>query len=287
MSCVPFSIVNQIQAQLNYLIDNYKLSQKALSFLNDNGYIKNGRVYISSCHLAITSGTTEQGNYFQKVWDTVRNQGVIPEDKLVWTGSTWTELHNPNKVTDEMTSLAKQFTEIMSVEYAWLVNDWTRNLNQLEKDDFLDKLNYSPIEIGIPFPANHSITMYDLNDSEYQVVDHYAPTFREKNISFNPIHFALVGYVSEKIKEYPNYIFERNLKKGMKGEDVKILQDILIIEGFLDKEYNTGFYGALTFNAVKKLQEKYKAEILTPVGLKVGTGLFYASTRNFINNLIK
>lgn len=80
------------------------------------------------------------------------------------------------------------------------------------------------------------------------------------------------------------YNFTKTLKRGDKGADVVALQHVLDLEGCYD--YNptygspkyTGNYLGLTQAGVKKLQEKYTTQILTPVGLKYGTGNFGTST---------
>lgn len=66
--------------------------------------------------------------------------------------------------------------------------------------------------------------------------------------------------------------FGHSLRLGMKGNDVKLVQQILIKEGVYLEGLVTGFFGRLTEKAVLKFQEKYRAEILTPAGLSGGNG---------------
>ena len=47
----------------------------------------------------------------------------------------------------------------------------------------------------------------------------------------------------------------------------------------------TPYFGALTQAALKRFQEKHVAEILTPLGLTSGTGIFGNATRSFVNSL--
>lgn len=96
--------------------------------------------------------------------------------------------------------------------------------------------------------------------------------------------------VSPQIQQVSKYIFNRNLKQGSTGEDVRQLQIFLNSRGFIVSTSGTGsigkestYYGLRTLQAVKKYQEVYKSEILTPLGLRSGTGLFYASTRAHVN----
>ena len=81
----------------------------------------------------------------------------------------------------------------------------------------------------------------------------------------------------------PQYNWPRVLKVGMKGDDVKKLQEVLIYEKLLNIKTPTGLFGGMTRQAVIKFQEKYAKEILTPVGLKRGTGICGGQTLKFLN----
>ncbi len=91
-----------------------------------------------------------------------------------------------------------------------------------------------------------------------------------------------------------NQSFTKDLKLGQTDADVKRLQIFLNSDsdtklanssvGSFGKE--TNFFGTLTKNAVIKFQEKYASEILTPLGLKKGTGIVSKNTRAKINELM-
>ncbi len=86
--------------------------------------------------------------------------------------------------------------------------------------------------------------------------------------------------------------FTKNLRRGMTDPDVRMLQQFLNTQGLtvnLIGPGSAGFesdeYGPATAAAVKAFQEKYAKEILQPLGLSSGTGVFGEATRNFANGL--
>lgn len=93
----------------------------------------------------------------------------------------------------------------------------------------------------------------------------------------------------------PNFTFKRNFRFGMISKEIKYLQLFLNLDpetqlakngpGSPGKE--TEYFGPLTKSALIKFQEKYKDEILKPLGLKKGTGFFGPKTRTKINKLLR
>lgn len=77
--------------------------------------------------------------------------------------------------------------------------------------------------------------------------------------------------------------FTRNLKRGTQGDDVRLLQQILLGEGVYPEALLTGYFGKLTEAAVVRFQEKYANDILKSVGLTKGTGFVGPSTRAKLN----
>jgi peptidoglycan hydrolase-like protein with peptidoglycan-binding domain len=82
-------------------------------------------------------------------------------------------------------------------------------------------------------------------------------------------------------------LLTNNLKIGMANNDVKILQQLLINEGFWQSDAGvTGYFGPATRAAVMKFQDKNKAQILVPLGLTAPTGFFGPYTRKYLNENI-
>lgn len=89
------------------------------------------------------------------------------------------------------------------------------------------------------------------------------------------------NYKPEKIK----YTFTRNLAFGERSHDVKVLQDILKLEGFFPvATESTGYFGEITKQAVEKFQYKYQVasiwELVIVGGKKVGP-----KTRETLNQI--
>lgn len=82
---------------------------------------------------------------------------------------------------------------------------------------------------------------------------------------------------------------ENNLYLGIKNNsEVRCLQEFLKAQGseIYPQGLVTGNFGLLTKLAVIRFQEKYALEILSPLGLKQGTGFVGVITRSKINQLI-
>ncbi len=87
------------------------------------------------------------------------------------------------------------------------------------------------------------------------------------------------------------YTFNTNLRIGDRGRGVDALAKALEKEGFVLPDYAaSGIDGSIDFgefvaSAVTEFQEKYRSEILTPNGLRRGTGFVGPATRAKLNAL--
>ena len=83
--------------------------------------------------------------------------------------------------------------------------------------------------------------------------------------------------------------FNTNLSYGTSDSEVEALQITLEKEGFTinSAEKTNKYFGTTTLSAVIGFQEKYKNDILTPLGLTNGTGFIGLNTKVKLNKLYK
>lgn len=287
MNCTSFAVMQAIEVRLNRMLPGLPDTHK--KFLQKNGYIDQNKVSLSSRFSGITSGNTQNGNYFQKVWETARKEGVLPELDLPIGGKTWFEYHDMTLVTQAMRNKAKKFLDYFTIQYDWLEGfDQLPGFNLSEKMNTEKILKQCPINIGVPLPVNHAIIMLRFNNNNRDNFDHYEPFLRQNDP--RDIGLALRGVVKVKeeiLVQKPIYFFTQDMQFGSVGAEVKMLQECLIYLGLLKPGLTTGKFLHITENAVKKLQDGNYAEILKPAGLLKGTGLVRSNTRNYLNKIFK
>lgn len=97
------------------------------------------------------------------------------------------------------------------------------------------------------------------------------------------------GYpdIREKIiKKELAFQFKSNLSLGSRGKEVKELQKCLAKDPKIYPEGQvSGYFGNLTKKAVIRFQEKYRGDILEPLGLTKGTGEVRKLTRKKLNEI--
>jgi hypothetical protein len=153
MSCTTFSALNIVETWFNYHIKKESFTVAQLETLNQLGYFKNGRFNCSDRFTAIMSKTMKTGNYFQAVWDSIRKDGLLPENDLPFDPNfkTWDEYHNPNAITQAMKDKAVKILDIMEFNYEW-------NTTDIDYTGLIEKaLKSCPVHGAVPAQARHAI----------------------------------------------------------------------------------------------------------------------------------
>ncbi len=157
-------------------------------------------------------------------------------------------------------------------------------LLQTKTSDFLEKESSLPFIIEASTIAEPSISI----NFEKPISDMSEEEILEKISQLEGITSQLRERIQELSPESKYSKFESNLYFGMRGNEVKKLQQFLSEQGeeIYPEKLVTGNFLSLTRQAVIRFQEKYADEILTPLGLTEGTGYFGPSTRKKINKLL-
>ena len=260
MSCTAFSANNCIEYQINWMLQNNKIPASLKLWLTNNGFFKDGHFNLSDRYLAVVSGTTRQGNYFQSVWDSIRNNGAIPESMLPFGGNSWEEYHDATKITQEMKDLGKEWVKRFEVVYEWITFDNNPDFTLDQVQVCKESLKYAPLHIAVPVPGTHAITLEGIQEPTLTVFDQYPPYANINQLNYQ-IHYAMRGYISVKAPEKSPVELSTPsrgvVKVGSRGIDVTYLQTSLKSLSFLTGKVD-GIFGRGTETAVKKFQTSVK-----------------------------
>lgn len=163
-----------------------------------------------------------------------------------------------------------------------------------------DKTKLLPIRVPAQITSGHEefLTGYDFetrtNRMRVYWLNHWSPQWCDNGRAWEyadiwlPLVKELRVVVASLSKPSAtfSYHFMHSMVKYTQGADVVALQRVLQLEGcFPTTQQFTGFFGDVTFAGVVKFQEKYKSEILTPVGLIIGNGFVGNNTLKKLNQL--
>jgi hypothetical protein len=308
-ACATFSVLNSIEAQINYLVKKGDISSDALEQL---GLIDgNFRPDFSDRWLAKVSGTTRDGNSSWKVGDTFRTKGCVSENMWSWGDNikTWEQYYE--QVPSQTFDHAKKILDLIDVKQEWLY------FPAVGIDGNPDKIikkhsAHAPIIISAPVcpswsrhrlskernlvascniqdagGTSHASVVFGIDkDGNRLNFDHYEPHVKRLAKDY-PItrmwKLVVTAKVAPKVEVPLEYEFYRDMEFGVRGEDVKQLQLRLIREGFLKAGLATGYFGNHTKVAVMAYQKRYADKILVPAGLNAPTGFVGAYTRSHLN----
>lgn len=113
------------------------------------------------------SGTTVRGNWFTQVWDSIRKDGLVPEEDWPYEGDSWTEYHSiiPEDIVTEGLRASGRY----EIGYEFIAFTSLPNLRA--------GLKRGPLEIAIGTeqnPSYHAITLAHIDDDDNRwVFDHY------------------------------------------------------------------------------------------------------------------
>ncbi len=305
-TCVTCSGHFNCECYGNMKVRRALYTKENIQWLHDNGYFDaSGSLHFSDRFNAILSGTTREGNWQEKVAESRRVDGLIPDTDLPYGGSNFDQYMDPKVITPAMITKGKEFLKRFKMPYQFV-------LVKAYGQDVFKTLSYyvkqAPIQCTSPvcpgwsgniavkscpsIITQHATSTCEVLPTYFDEHDQYNPFWKQLAADY-PLLYGLMQLMEEVTPvpvPTPGYHFAHPLAKGAVGQDVIELQKILVVEGCLNPDFLTtsiaagGIFGPATLTAVIKFQNKYAANILTPVGLHMGTGFVGASTLAYLNS---
>lgn len=177
MDCATRGPINIFEAKFTYLYQTNRLFPENRRFLEDHGYIVNGRVVFSDVFNAIKSGTTRAGNSLIAPLDSINNDGLVPKSMLPQL-SSFDENYDPWRITNALEELGRQFKLRLKLNYERV---YEVNYGTLLLRDFIDMAGYAwlaPVNGVYPNPGdtdpNH--VFVGLKHPKYVIFDNYLDT---------------------------------------------------------------------------------------------------------------
>lgn len=123
MDCASRGPVNYMEAYFTYGVRKNLFYPKNVQWLRDKGYIQkdengNDVVLFSDAFIAIKSGTRRTGNSIKAPIHAVHEYGLIPKHMMpLGEKMTWDQYHDPKRITQAMTDLARAFIKRFTINY--------------------------------------------------------------------------------------------------------------------------------------------------------------------------
>lgn len=316
LGCVSFSANDLLETYMNYMKRTGKLSLDAIHWLESNGYLDdNGDFNFSDRFTAKMSGTTREGNNLEAVWNSIKNNGLVPEKDWRITNEEMSAIKaNPDGYWDiyykeipvDVIAKGKVFATLFPLEYEWLAFQ----SRPLTDDQFREHLKVAPIQIAtaVCWPWNtpnviagcgdgsaHGTMLSCITpDSVRHILDHYDPFDKQLGGDYKLTWAtrAVLRTVIVPTTEKPtvfDHVFTLNLKYGAPASnEVRFLQQALqiLVSPATGKPYmKPGTFG-MFWNVTKAALAQFQTDhgIKDPDGQ--GTN-FGPQTRTAMNAEIK
>lgn len=155
---------------------------------------------LSERHRGIESGTTQFGNNFQNVCESLRTTGAIPEAFLPFdnTINSWVKYYSPRPMTFALWKVAESWKRKYSYNHDWVF--LSGDSLEVKQAKMKEALKYSPLSVaGYAWAkrdglyrsvgqANHAFDVYDFVEGKYWIaLDSYADSTGSfiKNIAWD------------------------------------------------------------------------------------------------------
>ena len=163
--CVSRAYVNILETKFNYALAKGLIKPENKKWLEDNGYLENGKITFSDAFIEILSNTTKAGNSMKAPVDTIYRNGLVPK-KMLPQLESFEGHYNPARITHEHKVLGQEFLKRFKLNYEQV---FTADMASLLKHDSAAAAVYAwpfPENGEYPrkpeFPFNHCVMAYAL-----------------------------------------------------------------------------------------------------------------------------
>ena len=243
MACVTFSALNVVEIQLNYMVANNLISEESVKFFSDNGYLLNGQFNFSDRFTANMSGTTKSGNYLQKVWDSIRHDGLLPEKDWNYPREQRTPVFDWDdyykEIPQELKDKALKVLDYLDFAYEWVFQNKISTYTEDELKELERELKHAPLQLAAPTcnwgagilepcgktRASHATTIYEVTKFIHDY-DHYDPFLKTLSLKYI-MPYIMKGVVTlktnnkimdeQKLNQIYKEILFRDMDEGAEG----------------------------------------------------------------------
>lgn len=305
-ACTNYGATGSAYAQVARHLIKGNISPADVAELTKHGFIQDGKVMpLSPRYNAIKSGTRHGfGNYMYKPWDSLRNDGIVPEVLCPFPNRQYqpkflaADYYNQAAAEGpELDAAAAVWKKIFEVRYEIIPTNLTKLFYHARQAPIC-------INVGVCKPWNNEVVpacglssghetvlVGNEGNSATKILDSYVPNSKRLARDYT-ISYAIKGVVyvrsQQKAPALPPAIkhqWTKPMQYGDQSPEVKILQDFLRLNGcYPSYTSSTGFYGNVTAGAVLKFQIKYKVQDVM-VLIKLGGHFVGPATLPVLNKL--
>jgi hypothetical protein len=190
--CTQYASTDVIEHIINWELMNDNVPLTIKNWLDQEGYLVNGRLEISERLGGANSDMTPSGTYLYKAADAIRNLGIVPQSKLP-LAKNFNDNINPNLISEEIYALGRKSKEYIMINWNWV--DRSQVSEVLKDSPLIATVNFANGD-GILSPTgrhNHAIMVAGEESDHYVIDDSYWEQYKkyDKNFVDNFLQFSI------------------------------------------------------------------------------------------------
>jgi hypothetical protein len=232
--CTQYASTDVIEHIVNWDLENNKVPATIKNWLDQEGYLVNGRLEISERLGGANSDMTPSGTYLFKAADAIRNLGIVPQSRLP-LANNFNDNINPNLIPEEIYALGRKSKEYIMINWNWV--DRSQVSEVLKDSPLLATVKFANGD-GILKPNgihNHAIMVAGEESDHYIIDDSYFEQYKkyDKDYVDNFLQFSITYNITN-----------MNTNEFISKNDTRIIRNI-----------NTGAYAVIYAGNFLKITE--------------------------------